>query len=138
MTYKQWLWFWLCVWNKSQNSLSRFMQPANFAFQKLKQFQLLFLFTSFYSVSLKSQTFMDFCLTDTVNSQFFLAARSANQKEKLSRESTLRNSLCIIILFFNRFNEKDITLSSIKKIKKYLVWFWHRFKCSCDLLKFKL
>ena len=38
------------VCNESQNSLSRFMQPANFAFQKLKQFQFLFLFTSLYSV----------------------------------------------------------------------------------------
>ena len=55
----------LTVCETKVKTLSRFMQPANFAFQKLKQFQFLFLFTSLYSVLLRSQTFMDFRLTDS-------------------------------------------------------------------------
>ena len=53
----------LTVCEMKVKTLSRFMQPANFAFQKLKQFHFLFLFTFFNSVLLKRQTFMNFRLT---------------------------------------------------------------------------
>ena len=42
---------------------------AKFAFQELKQIQSLFLFTSFFSVLSKSQTFIDFRLTESEQSK---------------------------------------------------------------------
>ena len=80
----------LTVCETKVKTLSRFMQPANFAFQKLKQFQFLFLFTFFNSVSLKSQTFTNFRLTDS------------QQLDREDRRS--RNSSCSIIIISNRKN----------------------------------
>ena len=69
------------------------MHPANFAFQKLKQFQFLFLFTSLYSVLLRSQTFMDFRLTDS------------QQLDREDRRS--RNSSMSTIIISNRKNYNE-------------------------------
>ena len=80
----------LTVCETKVKTLSRFMQPANFAFQKLKQFQFLFLFTFFDSVLLKSQTFTNFRLTDS------------QQLDREDRRS--RISSCSIIIISNRKN----------------------------------
>ena len=66
------------------------MQPANFAFQKLKQFQFLFLFTFFNSVLLKRQTFMNFRLT---------ASQQLDREDCRSRKSSSS-----IIIISNRKN----------------------------------
>ena len=86
------------------------MHPANFAFQKLKQFQFLFLFTSLYSVSLKSQTFMDFCFA--VNSQFFLVT---GIRKKIDRENHRSEILYVLQFFFSTELMKRILPSPLLK-----------------------
>jgi hypothetical protein len=80
----------LTVCEMKVKTLSRFMQPANFAFQKLKQFQFLFLFTFFNSVLLKRQTFMNFRLT---------ASQQLDREDCRSRKSSSS-----IIIISNRKN----------------------------------